>query len=710
MKLDQYPFLRILIPLSLGITGGYTSSTHPIEIPALLWAFLCACAFFLSWIYKKRRRFSRRWMPGMALFLLLFSAGGFLSQKQYQTVLFNWPKAPQWYEIKLLSGPEERTRSFSFEAWVRGYRDVQTPAQSVHPVKKKILLYLSKSPQTNQLKEGELIYIRARITPPRNHGNPEEFDYRNFLLRNGISGTAYTEQWKQSGFTFSSRSLLSYAGSVRQKLLSGYQKAGIHGKEYGILAALTLGYKENLSEETRLNFSQTGISHVLALSGLHVGFVYILLEFVLSCFIRHKQAPVKQVLIIVALWGFAFLTGMLPPVIRATIMCSLVALARIRHESPLSLNTLSAAAFLMLCFRPLWLFDASFQLSFTAVAGILLWQPRIHRLIRFRNRLMRYIWNIVSVSSAAQLAVLPFILYYFSSFPCYFLLTNLVTLGLVSVIIYTGLLLLPLNFCPSVQALLGKLVQEEVHLLDKIVEKIGELPGSQFTNLYISTWEAWSLAVFILAGMYYLTTQRRKPQLALIALSGACMLTWGRIYGTLQHRNYFPSLIFYNSYHCPALHLIANKNRSFLWTDSTRQGYPFLLKSTSSFRNKLGLAPPRILQKSPSPLPSSAEIQTNDSLGIIHFQHKTICRLNNRRWEGIHATTPLLIDYLWISQGYSGKIKELQSLFHIKEIVIDASVSEKLQEELEQECLSMQLPCTRIALHGAYVVSFFKKE
>lgn len=705
MRPDKYPFLRILIPLSLGIATGYIFCTHQIDIPSFFWIFPCVIAFFLYLIYKKKKEFSRRWLPGISIYLILFSAGGHLSQNQYQDALFPWPENPQHYEILLRSAPEERQRTYSFEALARGYRHTKKPDQ-FFPIQKKILLYLPKSDQTKQLQPGDFIYIKSTIQSPQNNGNPEEFNYRDYLLRKGISGTTYTKEWTRCGVSFPSRSLVSYAEAVRMKLLSIYQKAGIHGEEYSILAALTLGYKESLSEETRLHFSQAGISHVLALSGLHVGFVYILLEFILSFILRSKNSPIKQFIIILLLWGFAFLTGLLPPVIRATIMCSLVALARIHNAQSLSINTLSAAAFLTLCFRPLWLFEASFQLSFTAVAGILLWQPWLSKQIRFQNRFLRYIWGIICISSTAQLAVLPFILYYFSSFPSYFLLTNIAALGLVSMIIYTGFALLLLHLSPSfVQFGLGRIIQEELHLLHKTVEKIGQLPGSQITDLYISSWEAWSLALLLFTGMHYLTAKDKKPAFLLIALAGGCVLTSSEISKTLQSRHYFPSILFYSSYNCPALHLITNKKHSYLWTDSTQQGYPFLLKSTSPFRNKLSLSKPNIIQNDSVHTFSP----THSTSGIIRFQHKTICHVKNRDWKNKVSKNPLTIDYLWISKGYYDCIKSLQSLFIIKEVVIDASVPEAQQRKLEQECLLLHVPCTRISLHGAYFIPLYKK-
>ena len=194
-------------------------------------------------------------------------------------------------------------------------------------------------------------------------------------------------------------------------------------------------------------YSVSGASHVLALSGLHIGFLYALLLFVLRPLWRRwrRLKPLLLLLLVLFLVSFAFFTGLSSSVVRSVVMFSLLAFAGLQPEKPLTLNTLAATAFLMLLCKPIWLFDVGFQLSFMAVLGIFLFYPLIDSLFVVRNKIVAYLWNIISLSLAAQLATLPLILYYFGTFPVYFLLSNLVVAPIAVFILSATLLALALG-------------------------------------------------------------------------------------------------------------------------------------------------------------------------------------------------------------------------------------------------------------------------
>ena len=226
---------------------------------------------------------------------------------------------------------------------------------------------------------------------------------------------------------------------------------GVSGDELAVLSALTIGDKEELSESIVETYSVAGASHVLALSGLHIGFISALLLFVLSpLWIRWRfLKPFLFLSVILLLWGFAFLTGLSSSVVRAVVMCSFGLLSMLIPACrKLTLNTLGVTAFLMLLFNPVWLFDVGFQLSFSAVAAIVLLQPGLYGLLSVKNRLLRKAWGLVTVSVAAQIGTAPLVMLYFSRFSTHFLLTNLLVIPLVSLIVYAAVILLVLTPFP----------------------------------------------------------------------------------------------------------------------------------------------------------------------------------------------------------------------------------------------------------------------
>ncbi len=702
MGLQNYPFVKLLIPFVTGIITENTFYEKGIATPTGLWLFLSFVSILSAFLlHHKIENYSRRWIKGIPIYLFLFSIGGFLTQQNYQKIVFTWPDQPQFYEALLLNTPKEHLHSYSCEAFITGYRSLHSPFSKLQDIHKKALIYLPKEIHKEALKPGKLLYLQAQITSPCNNGNPEEFDYRNYLLRKGISGTGYATRQVQSPVQIPTYNLHPSAEIIRQKLLQVYHSAGIHGETHHILSALTLGYKEELSSGTRIKFSNAGVSHLLALSGLHIGFVYLLLEFCTSRLFKNtKLHYLKPICMISALWLFAFLTGLMPPATRATLLFTFIIGARIYRRDMLSLNIMAASAFLMLFLQPLSLFDVSFQLSFAAVTGILLWQKSLFTLLPTSNCIIRYFWGLATLSLAAQLATLPFTLHYFSTFPNYFLIANMAVIGLVSVIIYSAFGLFLLTPFPSLLPWGGEIVKKEIHLLQKIVEWVGELPGAILSNLYVPWWEAASIALFIGGFLHFFTHRRTHYKVIFLLLTGIFCITASELTKSLRRQSPHPQIIFYSTPNCPSVHLIASKAESYLWTDSTSNGYPSFIRNLFPYWKKTGISFPQILSH-------QNEIfigKGSQPKSILRFQDKTICQVKDKQWNNLCANHPLPVDYLWICKGYYGTIKKLQSVFSIRNVILDASLPLVYREQFEKECRILGLSCINLHTNGAYFV------
>ena len=283
-------------------------------------------------------------------------------------------------------------------------------------------------------------------------------------------------------------SLRIAAKRLQHRLVARYREVGITGNELGTLAALTLGYREELDPTIRQSFQRAGAAHVLAVSGLHTGIIYYVLWQLLTCFGYRRplyeqkwRRRILSIIIIAAMWGYALLTGLTPSVVRSVIMVTIMQTAYMCYRNPLSLNSVAAAAFLILMVRPTDLYSVSFQLSFAAVTAILLICPKaIHIPIaqEWLSRPMNWIVNLLMVSIAAQLGTLPFTLYYFCQCSNYFLLTNLVVIGLATLITMTAFALLTIGWIPGVGEAIGFVIRWGVWLLNTVVGWIEGLPGA----------------------------------------------------------------------------------------------------------------------------------------------------------------------------------------------------------------------------------------
>ena len=296
-----------------------------------------------------------------------------------------------------------------------------------------------------------------------------------------------TDEWSWGGDGYSLMTPLQRlrlkALGWRQHLLSKLRGLSVDDRQYAVLAAMTLGDKSAIPQETRETYSITGASHVLALSGLHLGIIYMLLVHLMPTRCRRWYT---QLSIILAVWAFAFLTGLSTSVVRSATMISIYALFSLRSGRLSSLNVLAFAAFIMLLFDPAILFDVSFQLSFTAVFAILLIMPLTRHYVSDeflrRHPVVRWLWATVAVSCAAQIGVAPLVAYHFGRFSTYFLLTNLIVLPAVTVILYAALL-----FLLTAWAFVGQLMVTVVGMLNQALDAIARLPMASIDGISLST-------------------------------------------------------------------------------------------------------------------------------------------------------------------------------------------------------------------------------
>ena len=290
----------------------------------------------------------------------------------------------------------------------------------------------------------------------------------------------------------------------RAKLLDRLSESGVDGSAYAVVAAMALGDKSQLTTELRDAYAISGASHILALSGLHLGIIYTLLSLLLS---RRRWQMVSQIVIIVSIWLFVFLVGLSASVVRSAVMVSIYALLSLGHRDKLSVNTLAFAAIVMLLFNPMALFDVGFQLSFMAVLTILLFYPLLESLwsqpFLLDHRLFRWLWTMLSVSCAAQIGVAPLIAYYFGRISCYFLLANLVVVPVAALILYLSLAVL---LIPSLAYLLIYIVDT----LNQLLVSIAALPGASIEGLHPTPLQVWMMYV-IIGAVYLLLIRRTSP-------------------------------------------------------------------------------------------------------------------------------------------------------------------------------------------------------
>ena len=489
--MKTYPIFRLAIPLAAGIFFADIFRMHTGLWPLV--ALLCLLVVLGGWI--RSCSYASRWVFGAGTAGFMFLVGWILTEAAWRKVEVEWPSERRAYQGVVWESPQKKARSYQC---------------LLRMSDKDVWLYLPKDSLTASLRMGDELLFYTRMDAPK-----------EYLYRKGVSGTAYVPagSWRttgqQCGLTWKQKALL-----LRERMMEKYREWGIGKEQMPVLSALTLGYKGELDKETREAYSVAGISHVLALSGMHIGFIWLLLNGGLRWLMGRHWRFLRWLVVTLVLWGFAFVVGLEASVVRAVVMCMLIGLGSLSGSKALSMNTLAIAALFMLLYRPFYLFDISFQLSFVAVLSILVFYPMFFGCLSAKGRMARGVWGVMSVSAAAQLGTAPLVMYYFSNFSVYFLLTNLVASLLVPVIIYVSFLMIALAPWEGIQSIVVTVLNYSVSALNRLAEWIASLPYASVS------WEVPGLGgivcfyLMLALGWMFWKTRRRKW---LIRMLAACV-------------------------------------------------------------------------------------------------------------------------------------------------------------------------------------------
>jgi len=353
------------------------------------------------------------------------------------------------------------------------------------PIRGKLLVYLPPDEQTAQLKTGDEIVFNAEpgeISPPL---NPGVFDFRAYASRRGIHHQVFLRtraEWRIA--VSAGGNIYARAQAWRSAWFKTFQDH-LSGDELAVAAALVIGQRDLITEEVKSAYTETGAIHVLAVSGLHVGIIFMILTFFLERVMRLDKTKFGRIAVIfislLCIWAFALVSGLSASVQRAAIMFSLIAVGRIAFRKIHVFNTLSVAAIAMLVYQPNQLFHVGFQLSFMAIIGIVAFTNYLDRLVYLPGLVTRKAWSAIAASTGAQLGTLPLSLLYFKQFPAYFMISGTLVIVFAFATMFLGLLhgfTAGVLGVPVLANLTGWLLSTVVELQNALIFFFGKLPGA----------------------------------------------------------------------------------------------------------------------------------------------------------------------------------------------------------------------------------------
>lgn len=497
--IHAHPFTRICLSYAAGILIGYAFPSG--------WSIaVCLCiSLLLSSLQLLNRYKYHHWLNGLALCFALCAMGTF-SWITYPNPYSDTLPKEGTYHATLLQDVVEKPKTYQCISLLTDTAGNQY----------KSILYIAKDSASGCLQEGTQLAVKLHSV------RPQTFSY---YLKNHIYSSAYISHthWKLLAMPMHS-GLNGYAKQTKHYLLQTLQQH-TDSSGYALTSAITLGHKWGLTGTTKQYFSISGASHLLAVSGLHVGIIYMAIRLLLGLLVSAKWTQkLGQVLLIALLWGYAFLCGLPPSIVRAVTMFSVGAVGVLFRQTVHSLNTVFFTAFAMLVYNPNYLFDMGFQLSFCAVIGIILYASHMRTLAKGEQQhshpMVKWVKEMVGVSVVAQLSTLPLILYYFGTFPTYFLITNLLVVPLGTLLVYACLLLFmlsPFSF--------SHLLDMPIHLLSQLMQgitvRISSLPFAQIESLHTSLFQSTCLFALLLLGYCFClkpSPKRLYPVLWLVIL------------------------------------------------------------------------------------------------------------------------------------------------------------------------------------------------
>lgn len=382
----------------------------------------------------------------------------------------------------------------------------------------KILLRIKKDSLDKPLKTGHQIHGIATFKELNSPQNPQRFNYKEYMKFQSVYASLDTQNGYFEIDNFNS-SLKSHAEEIRFIIKNKLEDAGFKGEPLNLIEAMLLGRRDNISKETLSNFQDSGVIHVLAISGLHVGIILMFLHWLTYFTLYHRLTRLaRPLIIIIGLWGFAFIAGLSPSVVRATLMFSILSFSYFLQRRTSTVNILCIALLLMLVYQPQYLFQAGFQLSFTAVLGILMLHPRLKKIYQARYFLDRIIWDVLSVSVIAQISVLPLLLYYFNQASALFWLANIMVIPFLGIILGFGIFSIILS-------LLGLMIKPLViaysFILETLLNAIEWVAAQDqfiFANIYFSKAMLWT-SLLILISLFIWDNKSKIRSFAFLNIS-----------------------------------------------------------------------------------------------------------------------------------------------------------------------------------------------
>ncbi|HSC54609.1 MAG TPA: ComEC/Rec2 family competence protein [Phnomibacter sp.] len=678
------PWLRICVLLMLGIVLG-----NALQKLGLYFAIGCGLlligSFLPIWYLGKKHPFKASICLHIALvcvgILLVFS-----NNLIWKPHFIGHSYKPGAVVIATLSEPPlPKEKSWKANATIQ----LVDSSGNMKATTGSVILYFQKSDSMAPPAFGSSIVFTKKLQPISNAGNPGGFDYKTFAARQGIYYQVFLQpqDWRMVP-SAPPNQFQQFLFSTRAWVLNTITKFVTEPDARGIAQALLIGYRGDLDKALVEQYANTGVVHIIAISGMHLGMIFGLLIFIFKPLGKSRMMQwFRLILILSCIWLFTLLTGAAPSITRAAVMCTILAVGHHWKRNASVYNLLAAAAIVLLLWDPYTLWNVGFQLSFAAVLSIAVFYKPIEQCWSPRFKIWQYGWQMVAVTLAAQILTVPMVVYHFHQFPVYFLLANMIAVPLSGLALYGLILLLAISFWQSGAVVVGSIISLLIGWLNASIVWIGNLPLTSIGHLQINLLQA-ALMYASIAALAWWWLQKTKNGLVIAFASVAAFMVIRSAQQVQTHSQ--QKLLVYNVPKHTAIDLVVG-SRSVFVGDS--------ILSNPGFQQNFYLLPSRIYYRFQ---PVANQLLLPKQNTSFYWGGKKITVLNAQ--IDYRKSRPLTTDILLVSGNLPGNPFSVLSVIQCQQIVLDASNSAARIARWQHAADSLHLRLHAVPLQGAFAM------
>ncbi|PNQ75233.1 competence protein [Hanstruepera neustonica] len=678
MKLLDFPIVKLTLCLIVGIIiGSKTSFTFS---ETMVTSCVLLLATLVNYIISKNKFKKTVWFGLFALLttisigILIVNFHNQQNQKKHYNHFYDYEN-PNDSQI-ILSIREQLKPTTYHDRYIANI--IQIDSGLVHG---KVQLNISKDLTNSKLPVDHQILISSKLQALKPPLNPFQFNYKAYLENKNIHAQINSDHNSLTVLKTTNPSVLGFANTIRQSIITKLENYNFRPEELAVIKALLLGYRQDISKNLYEDYANAGAIHILAISGLHIGIILIMLNYLFGFLRRFKYGlAFKTTFILILLWSFALIAGLSPSILRATTMFSVFAFGMNLKRPHNTMNTLAISAFLLLLINPFFLFEVGFQLSYLAVIGIVIIYPMLKPLLRFNYKVPNKIWELLAVSFAAQIGILPLSLFYFHQFPSLFFISNVLIIPILGFILGFGFFIILLAVLNTPQNILFDIYGFIIHAMNSLFKWVAHQEAFLFKDIPMNWFLAIGLYVMILTIINYFKSKHYKNLSAVLIsiLIFQILLT----YNKWQVESHDEMVVFHKS----RFSLVGIKNGNHLNIchnlDST------ILKNNPIIANyEVG----NFIQKT----------EYDTLKNVYQFKNKKLLIIDSL---GIYQNLRFNPDYILLRNSPKINLTRLIDSLNPICIIADGSNYKSYINRWEQTCKKRKLPFHYTGEKGAYIV------